>query len=83
MTGRGAAPVVDFYERPGCHLCTDALAIVERVAAESGALVRRHDIDADAALQRAYGELIPVVVVDGEPHAQWFVDEARLREALG
>lgn len=74
--------VLDFYERPGCHLCVDALAVVEQVAAEFGAQVRLHDIDADEALQRAYGERIPVVLIDGEPHAQWFVDEARLREAL-
>ena len=73
---------IDLYEREGCHLCTDAAAIVERIAAETGAVLRRHDIDADAALQAAYGELVPVVRIDGEPHAQWFVDEARLRAAL-
>ena len=74
--------VVDFYDRAGCHLCVDAWAIVERVAAEAGVVPRRHDVDADPELQARYGELVPVVVVDGEQHAQWFVDEARLSAAL-
>lgn len=77
-----AAVIVDFYERPGCHLCEDALAIVTDETARAGAELRRHNIDEDARLQAAYGELIPVVVIDGEPHAQWFVERERLRAAL-
>ncbi|MFD2674943.1 glutaredoxin family protein [Gulosibacter bifidus] len=74
--------VVDFYERPGCHLCEDALAIVAAECAASGATLQRHDIAADPVLQDLYGELIPVVVINGVQHATWFVDAARLRQAL-
>lgn len=73
---------IDFYERPGCHLCVDALEIVLGEAAAAGAEVVRHDIDTDPDLQARYGELIPVVVIDGVQHAQWFVDAQRLRTAL-
>lgn len=75
--------IVDFYEKPGCHLCEDAAPLVVAEAAAAGAELRRHNILADAQLQARYGELIPVVVIDGEQHSTWFVDQARLRDALG
>jgi len=75
--------IVDFYEKPGCHLCEDAAPIVVAESAAAGAELRRHNILADAQLQARYGELIPVVVIDGEQHSTWFVDQARLRDALG
>lgn len=75
--------VVDFYERPGCHLCEDALAVVTAECDAAGATLRRHDISAEASLQERYGEFIPVVVIDGVQHSTWFVDAARLRDALG
>ncbi|MFD2757716.1 glutaredoxin family protein [Gulosibacter faecalis] len=74
--------IVDLYEKPGCHLCEDAAAIVVPEAAAAGAELRRHNILDDPDLQRRYGELIPVVVIDGEQHATWFVDRDRLRGAL-
>lgn len=82
LRGGARARVVDFYEKPGCHLCEDALAVVEQEAAAAGAELRRHDILEDRELQRRYGELIPVVVIDGEQHATWHVQRERLRRAL-
>lgn len=80
--GPGSAKVIDFYAREGCHLCAEALAIVREVAAGSGARVVEHDIDRDPELREHYGELVPVVLVNGEPHAQWRVEPDRLRQAL-
>lgn len=77
-----APHVVDFYEKPGCHLCEDALVVVSTEAERAGAVLRRHNILDDRELQRKYGEFIPVVVIDGEQHSTWFVQEARLRNAL-
>jgi hypothetical protein len=37
----------------------------------------------DPALSAAYGELIPVTLVDGTEHDHWRVNESRLRRALG
>lgn len=74
--------IVDFYEKPGCHLCEDAAAIVVPETAAAGAMLRRHNILEDAELQARYGEYIPVVVIDGVPHARWFVDPVRFRAAL-
>jgi hypothetical protein len=68
--------------RPGCHLCEAARAVVERVAADTGAGWRELSIDDDDALRERYWEQIPVVLVDGEQHDFFRVDERRLREAL-
>jgi glutaredoxin len=78
----GAAPRVTLIGKPGCHLCDDARAVVERVAAELAVDWIELDITADAALAERYWEQIPVVLVDGDQHDFWRVDEARLRTAL-
>jgi glutaredoxin len=64
--------------RPGCHLCDDARAVLERV----GASFREVDITTDDALHAAYLERIPVVVLDGVERFELFVDEAALRHLL-
>ncbi|MFJ8231912.1 glutaredoxin family protein [Streptomyces sp. NPDC094448] len=74
--------VVTLIGKPGCHLCDDARAVVEKVCAETGASWEEKDITRDEALHREYWEQIPVVLVDGEQHTFWRVDEARLRGAL-
>ena len=73
--------------RAGCHLCDDARTVVEQVAAETGTDWVEVDIDAAAAddggaLQREYGEQVPVVTVDGVLRGFWRVDPDRLRKAL-
>jgi hypothetical protein len=68
--------------RPGCHLCADACAVVARVAADTGAGWTERDITGDEELTAKWGELIPVVVVDGDVHTWFRVDENRLRAAL-
>ena len=86
MTTAGRPRVV-LYGRAGCHLCDEARAVVEQVTAESGATWDEVDVDLAAAhdggaLQREYGEQVPVVTVDGVPRGFWRVDPARLRKAL-
>ncbi|MFC4589018.1 glutaredoxin family protein [Sphaerisporangium corydalis] len=68
--------------KPGCHLCDDARAVIRRVAAELGVSWEERDITASEEDQRAYGEMIPVTLVDGVQHDFWRVDETRLRTAL-
>ncbi len=68
--------------KPGCHLCDDARVVVERVAADTGAGWQELSILDDDGLREQYAELIPVVLVDGEQHDFYRVDESRLRAAL-
>ena len=66
------------YERPGCHLCDDARAVLDRV----GEPYRSVDIESDDELFKRYLERIPVVAVDGEEVFDFFVDESALRARL-
>jgi glutaredoxin len=77
-----SAPAVVLYGRPGCHLCDDALAVLERVRADQPFALRTVNIEDDDALLRAYLERIPVVVLDGEEVYDYQVDERDLRARL-
>jgi glutaredoxin len=74
---------VTLIGKPGCHLCADARAVIEKVTGELGSSVEELDITQDEELYRKYWEQVPVVLVDGEQHDFWRVDESRLRRALG
>ncbi|MCW2837269.1 MAG: glutaredoxin 2 [Marmoricola sp.] len=73
---------VTLYSKPGCHLCDDARAVIERVCAELGTSYDEVDITTRPELMSTYGEQIPVTLVDGAQHDFWRVDEGRLRRAL-
>ena len=73
---------VTLYGRPGCHLCDDALAVLERIRADAPFDLRTVNIEDDDALMRAYLERIPVVALDGEEVYDYYVDEQDLRARL-
>jgi glutaredoxin len=73
---------VTLYGRPGCHLCDDARAALERVRATDPFRLEEVDIEADDALFALYLERIPVVALDGEELFELFVDEQALRRRL-
>jgi len=68
--------------RPGCHLCDDARAVIERVTADLDVTWTERDITASAQDLAEYGDMIPVTFVDGVQHDFWRVSEERLRAAL-
>ncbi|MEE6273919.1 glutaredoxin family protein [Georgenia wangjunii] len=70
------------YGRAGCHLCDEARALLAAECARAGVSWREVDVDSDAALRERYGELVPVVEVDGVQQGYWRIDGARLRSAL-
>jgi glutaredoxin len=73
---------ITLLSKPGCHLCDDARAVVERVASDLGVGWEEVDIASDPDLLAKWWEQIPVVLVDGIQHDYWRVDEQRLRSAL-
>ncbi len=77
-----AAPAITLLSRPGCHLCDEARAVIERVAADLGVRWTERDVTESRDDLREYGEMIPVTLVDGVQHDFWGVDERRLRRAL-
>jgi glutaredoxin len=68
--------------RPGCHLCEDAKAALDRVVAVTGDRWREKDVTGDVELEREYGDRLPVVLLDGKEHGYWRVEEDRLLRDL-
>ena len=74
---------VTIYTKPGCHLCEEARAVIERVAAELDVPWSERDITQSPDDLAQFSEMIPVTFIDGVQHDYWRVDEGRLRAALG
>lgn len=77
--------------KPGCHLCEDALAVVQRVIGDAGAdpelntlriTLEELSIVDDPALLAEYSDQIPVLLINGKVHNFWHIDPMRLRTAL-
>ena len=75
-------PTLTLYGKPGCHLCDAARAEVARVCAVRDVALDELDITLDPVLHRRYGERIPVLLLDGEPLFELFVDPDALERAL-
>ncbi|GAB3921103.1 hypothetical protein GCM10011575_16630 [Microlunatus endophyticus] len=68
--------------RTGCHLCAEALTVIDEVCRATGVRYREVDIDSDPKLARQYTDQVPVTFVDGRQHDFWRVDRDRLTAAL-
>ena len=73
---------VTFYGRPGCHLCDEALVVVDRVRERVPFALERRNIETDDRWMLAYLERIPVVAIDGLELFELFVDEREFEVAL-
>ena len=82
MSPDESEPRVLVLSRPGCHLCEEAIAVVESVVAETGDSYEERNVDRAPELLRRYSEQVPVIFVDGRQHDFWRVSEDRLRQAL-
>ncbi|WP_043347390.1 glutaredoxin family protein [Beutenbergia cavernae] len=69
-------------ERTGCHLCAEAREVLAGVCGPRGIRWVPVDVDESADLVAAYGELVPVVLVDGVPRGQWRIDPAKVAAAV-
>jgi glutaredoxin len=76
------APSLVIYSRPGCHLCDDMKAVVDRVAQSMEMAVQEVDISGDPELEARYGTEIPVLTINGKKAAKYRVTETELRRLL-
>ena len=70
---------VTLISRTGCHLCEEAEAVLDRIAAGQWTRVEVSD---SIELERDYGDRVPVVLLDGAEHGYWRIEEARLLRDL-
>jgi hypothetical protein len=74
--------LLTLYSRPGCHLCDEMKAVVDRVTRGTPARIDIIDISNDRQLESRYGLEIPVLLVDGRKAAKYRVTEDELRRIL-
>jgi glutaredoxin len=75
--------------KPGCHLCDDALEVIDQVLADFAAAKPHQQVevkhvnmlDHEELIQK-YAEEIPVLLINGNMHAYWRIDDERLMRAL-
>jgi hypothetical protein len=84
---RRVQPTVELLTRSGCSLCDKAASVLTGLLDEFGFAFSTTDVDVAAAqgnpgLRAEYGDLLPVVLLDGVQHSYWEVDEPGLRADL-
>ena len=72
---------VTLLTRRGCHLCEDARAVVQAAAAVSGCAVTEIDVDDDPELRAEYGDMVPVVLINGVQHGYFRIERRCERPA--
>lgn len=73
---------VTVMTRQDCHLCEQAEQDVARICGELGVAWSTADVDSDPDWRAEYGDHVPVILIDGQEHGYWRVEEDRLRKAL-
>ncbi len=75
---------ITFFTRERCHLCDEALVVVERIREAIPFRLEILDLDtqAPAEKRRAYDWDVPVLELDGRKVMKHRVDEARLVRLL-
>lgn len=74
---------VTLIGKEGCHLCDEAKTIIDAVAVDfPDVSVEEVSLTDNPLWDELYGELIPVVLIDGVEHCHWRVDKSAFAEAL-
>jgi glutaredoxin len=73
---------VTVYSRTGCHLCENAIELIKSVKSDLDFELEIKLIDNDPQLEKMYGEQVPVILIDQQPHDYWRVDLARFTAAV-
>ena len=66
--------VVTIYGRTGCHLCENVVNLLEPIKDQLNIEINEIFIDNNKELENLYGQLIPVVHVDGKYFSHFRVD---------
>jgi len=73
---------IEMYSRPGCHLCDEAKAVINRVRLRFPFTLRVINIETDPDLEKIYREQIPVVFINGNKAFKYHVDERELEKKV-
>ena len=81
--------VLTLIAKPGCHLCTDAEAVIAQVLEDLrdahptiDVSIENRNILEDRELALRYSDEIPVVLINGAQHCYWHVLPDKLSAAI-
>ena len=72
---------VTVFSRTGCHLCEIAIDKINSIKDELNFDLEIKLIDADAELEKEFGEQVPVIMIDNKIHDYWRVDLDRFSKS--
>jgi len=73
---------VTIYSRSNCHLCEVALDVLEEMRGELDFQITKILIDENPEFEEKYGEQVPVILINDQPHDFFRVDPERFRLAI-
>jgi len=73
---------LSFFTTAGCHLCEQAAALLQHVAADTPLDIIAVEIGDDEALVERYGIRIPVVQFEDGEELNWPFDELTIRQSI-
>lgn len=78
-----AAPRLTVYSRRYCHLCDDMIAGLRRLQAGNSFEFDTVDVDRDPALERRYGDKVPVLAYGERELCHYRLEPAVITAFLG
>ncbi|WP_308170635.1 glutaredoxin family protein [[Mycobacterium] fortunisiensis] len=86
-TETGGRATVTLLTRAGCSMCARAAQQLAALREELDFELATTDVDeaaaaGDATLRARFGDLLPVILLNGTEHSYWEVDEQQLRADL-
>ena len=73
---------VIIFSRPGCHLCEEAKAAIRAARCDDKFALEEINIDLDPDLRNRYGEVIPLVLINGTKAFKHRVDSREFKRKL-
>ena len=73
---------VRIYSRSNCHLCDVALETLVNLQQEFDFKIDKQLIDDNPELEAKYGESVPVILINNQPHDFFRIDPERFRSAM-
>jgi glutaredoxin len=73
---------VSVYSRSNCHLCEVALEVISEIRKDYEFTITKILIDGDSELEEKYGEQVPVILINNQPHDFFRVNPERFRLAI-
>ena len=77
-----SAVQIDFYTKPGCHLCHEAMDVLKKLQKELDFEIRSVNISESSEFMTRHQDSIPVATLNGRNILKHRADEKLLRRVL-